>query len=736
MNENDPRGSLYALGALRHDKDDERTALEAAAAQFIEDAEQAKWAPALQWFENLSFLCGNHLTKFYRSGGALRTHVFGVDDTSQHDDLIAQCCDNRLVRPFETVTGMLTQSRPKPRVAPRTREIEDEDAAKIAALVTDLTFENPLRMPELQQEAAAIAMICGTAIAETEYGETDLPIPVPRMVERKVEDEGRPGAPTTEVVQDGEDVEWSRDMQCRLWTPFHFAADPRATSDRDALFFQRSSFEDLFWLREQYDRDEEGYYPEVLDALGETEASRYPLFWWSRFQDVLVSPQYWQSTGLSSRRWAQSGGAVNQGFTTVIDVKPSRMFPRGRTLVMVNKKLVYCGEQARAWSDQYRWRWHPYSMFHWLKLPGRFLGVPLLSLLVPLQKRINAIDAIVRANREHLAVGQWKIARQSRVAEGTITGVTGQHIVYTAVPNVPEPHRVEHVPLPGELIAERADLVQAIDVIAATGVLGADMARSSARAGVMLDFLREERLRSKGPMLKSYEQFLERIGQHVLIEYQLGLLEEDPELTARLSVAAKAFPSITVRNFTGASLRDHHAVTIDIASDLLQSPEAKKELAGMALQFLGPNAGPAQLNAILRAMGLDDVVQNEQMAAVERARRMIAASKAADFQVPQLPQTDDLGVRAASLGIMPGVDEPSIMAPVFKEYLQSEQIHDHRPDVKTYLFTVFDTLSALAQQEAMALIQAQLQIQAQQQAAAAPKKEASSGRSDSDRAAA
>lgn len=730
MNENNPTGSLYALGVLRHDKDDEREALQSAAAQFILEAEEAKWAPALQWFENLSYLCGNPLTKFYRAGGELRTHVFGIDDTSAHDHIIAQSSDNRLVRPFETVTGMLTQSRPKPRVAPRTREIEDEDAAKIAALVTNLTFENPLRMPELQGEAAAIAMLMGTAIAETEFGETDLPMIVPKMVTREYEDEGRPGMPLTEEVEDGETTEWSRDIQCRLWTPFHFAADPRATSDRDALFFQRSSFEDLYWIREQYDRKEEGFYPEALDSLGENTASRCSLFWWSRFQDVLVSPQYWQSTGMSSQRWSQTGTAPNQGFTTVIDVKPSLMFPRGRTIVMVNGKLVYCGEQARAWTKDYPWRWHPYSLFHWLKLPGRFLGLPLLSFLVPLQKRINAIDATVRANREHFAIGQWKIARQSRVAEGTITGVPGQHIVYTAVPNVPEPHRVEHVPLPGELLAERADLVQAIDVIAATGVLGADLAKSSARAGIMLDFLREERLRSKGPMLKSYEQFLERIGQHVLIEYQNGLLEEDPELTRRLQVAAKEFPSITVKNFTGASLRDHHAVSIDIASDLLQSPEAKKELAGMALQFLGANASPSQLNAILKAMGLDEVVQNEQMVSVERARRMISATKAEDFKVPGKPETTDLGVRAAALGIMPGVDEPAIMVGVFKEYLQTEQIHDHTPEVKAYLIEVFDVLSALAQQQAMQQIQARLAMMAQEAAITGKAKEQSSGRTE------
>lgn len=694
--------SLYALGVLRHDKDDERQALEAAANRAIDESEQALWPRALQWYENLAFLCGNHLTRFYLdSGGALGTWTFGVDDAHDADRYIAQVSDNRLVRPFETVIGMLTQGRPSPQVAEAGDQPEDEDAAKIASLMIELLFENPLDMPERRREMAGLMLIAGSCFPETLYGETGLPEIVPKfkLAERETafrDDDGRPIAEEI-VEQDGEEVRLRRDFQCRVWSPFHFAADPRATSMEDALWFRRNTFEDLHWIKERFGdgRKSDGFYPEVLEELGSVTPSKWALWWWSRFQDLLDAPQ--SMWGGSTYGRLTEGVAPNQTLFTVFDVRPTLSFPRGRTLVMAGRRLLYCGD-ARSWSSRYPWRWHPYSAAHWLKIPGRFLGIPMLSLLVPLQKRINAVDALVRLNREFMSIGQWAYARQHKIKEGTIGGIAGRHIEYQGVPNMPPPTKVQNMPLPAELLKEREDLIQAIDTISSAGMVAGDVAASAARAGVILEFLNEERLRSKGPMIQGYEKAVERIGQNLLIDAQMNLTSEDKDLTERLRVAAKRHGSLPIQSFTGASIADHHAVRIDIASELFNSPQAKKAIAMEVVQFLGPDMDAAQRNAVFRYLGLDELVVSTENASVERARRMVAAIKsgAPENEIPPG---------------MPGVDQPAAMAPVFQAALLDVSLADLPPESQAMLYDLFEHYSAEAAAEAQRIMQARMAME-------------------------
>lgn len=697
--------SPLAGGRIPHDDEEGRRALQQWATTWLEELEATKWPRGLQYFENASYLSGNHLTRYYYTADqGLAFHTFGVHDQSPYDQHVAKVADNRLVRPVETVAGMLTEVSPIGRVTPNSDLPEDEDAADLAQIVLRLTFEKPLNMKEKLRESAMVACICGTAIAEVEYTDTGNPIEVPqyKIVEEESElfrDENGDPIKTTREVVDGTEVVPRRDIQARIWTPFHITVDPTATKPEELNWIARSSFEDIDWIKEQFDRDEEGYYPEALEDLGEENASSHMLYWYAKFQDILDHPQYQHhGGGMAPATYTTTGGyAPNQVMFTVIDVKPTRDFPRGRTLVLAGGRLIYCGD-ARAYSEKYPWRWHPYAFFYWFKSPGRFWGIPLLSLLVPLQKKINSIDALVAANREYISLGQWWIPKHSKVSEGRISGIPGEHYIYTAVPGMQDPHRVENQPLPQELLIERDQLVVAIDYLAASGsVDDGQISASAARAGVILDFLRQEKLRSKSPMIQCFEQYLETIQQNVLIEIQLNLERDDPDLTARIRAAAREYSSAAIESFTGASLRDHHNVEIDIASELLFSPEAREAKALEAAQYLGPQMSPMQRDAVLKAIKLDRYMKDEQLASTRRARRMVSRIVNGDPEA-LLP--------------MPGVDNARAMAPVFQEAILSDRFYDLPRALQEALVSGFDYYKAAAQQEFMEELQMQLAAQA------------------------
>ncbi|MHC4698951.1 MAG: hypothetical protein ACYTFQ_00090 [Planctomycetota bacterium] len=691
-----------ALQRIDHTSPAGRDLMESVFQNQLNDANRAKWTRGLQHFENASYLLGNHLTRYFFAGqNGLGLHTFGVHDKNPYDSVVAKVADNQLLRPVETVVGMLTEQAPMPRAEPNSDSVEDEDAAELSEVLVKLTFENPLNMPLKIQEAIQNAMITGHAIAEVEYTKTGLPVEVPlrKMVQKEnpfyVEGESPPSEKmikTEEYVPGRTEIEIRKDMVCRLWTPFHFDVDPAATRPEDASWFMRSSYEDIDYIREEFDKDDEGYFKENLDALTRQNAEHHILYWWSRFQDILETPQYFHHTGgfTPGTRYLPGGQAPNQTLFTVVDVRPSIQYPRGRTLIFAGGKILYAGN-ARAWSSKYPWRWHPYAFLPWFKMPGKFWGVPLLTFLVPLQKKINAIDALVHANRQYLSIGQWLIPKHSKIAEGKFSAMHGEQFTYIDTPGGNKPEKIGNVPLSPELIGEREQLIRSIEHIAASGVVDMQaIGRSAARAGTMLDFMRQEKLRSKAPLFKYLESFLETIGQNILIEYQLNLIEEDTALTARLQQALREHDSLSIQHFVGASLRDHHAITIDIASELMHSPEAKQ---ARAMEWLQYSAGlqflePQEREALRKVAGIDKLMKNVENTAVRRARRMIARIIRKDFDAAQE---------------IPQIDVPRAMVPVFRKAILEPRFEEYTNDVKMVMMHMFDVYSkrVAAEDEAM-----------------------------------
>lgn len=703
------RDSIHALGVLDHRDKEERNALEAAFNRWIYSMEEGKWARGLQWFENASYLSGNHLTRyFYSADGGFGFQTYGIDRQSQFDNLVAKEADNRLIRPVESVMSLLTNTRPQPRVTPNSDRPEDRDAAALGQITLDLLFEKPLELPSKLREIAAWICICGTAAIEIKYGETDIPVEIPKIKTKEVanplfgEVDDEPETIQREEVS-GTDIEWRRDINARVWSAYHLTPDPGATSPEDMSWIMRSSFEDLDQVKEKFDRKEEGFFPEHLGALVSDNASKYILYWWAKIRDILDSPQYYQhGGGLSPVTFYSHGGyAPNQVMLSVVDVKPTMKFPRGRYLVFAGGRLIYAGDgrcyvedPAAPGRPKYPERWHPYSFFYWFKVPGRFWGIPLLSEIVPLQKKINAIDVLSMSNRQYSSIGQWLVPKHSKIREGHPSGIPGEIYEYTDVGRA-KPEKVQNVPLPAEFFVERNDLIEGIDVISGAGAIQAEIASSAARSGPVLDFLRQEKLRSKSAMLQAFEQSLEQVGQNILIEIQANMTEEDPDLTRRVQVAAREHSQLTVQTFVGQSLRDHHAVKLDIASELMHAPEAMEQKALEFMQAAQGNLTPQERSAVYRALRLDEFQRNEESASVMRAERMIARITS--------------GMVEAAFP-MRGIDNATVMAPVFRDELLSDRFLDYDEKVRNALLNLFEIYSQFAAEEQAQAMQMQMMM--------------------------
>lgn len=687
-----PRESSLSITVLPHETEEDRQALEEACNYWLKAQEEAKRPRAIQWFTNAAFLVGQHYNNWFWNGSTLDSATSPtMRNPNRASAHIPKTADNRLIRPFETNVSILTQDNPIPRVIPNSERPEDDDAAKLSEIVHNLLWESPLGMPEKLRQVAALICMTGTAAVEVSYEESD----IPKLAdETKTEKDTDPitGEELERVVPTGKKVPvFGSDIKAKVFNAFQLSPDPAATADPDTLnWIARTTFEDRGWVYETFNRDEAGYYPENLENMGGDGKTDYVLYWWSRVNDLLDSPNsgMMQTYGLTNSKNASNGACgPNQVAFTVIDCKPNKHNPSGRTLVLAGGKLIYCGP-ARAWSEKYSWRWHPYAISRFWTVPGRFWGIPLLSELVPLQRRINAIDSLIQINREFLTFGSWLIPIQSRIKDGYISHIPGQQIEYRSTPGAAKPERIDNPPLPAELINERATLIDAIERLAGTNNVLEGASTSGIRAGVMLDFLKRESLASKDAVLQAFSEFLQGISQNILIEVNLNMIEPNSELTRRVKAAARDFSNLSIDTFTAADLRDNVEVKIDIRSGLMSTPEARAERAATYMQTVGPNMTPQERTLVAKAMGID-VYDKQNSPQVTRARRMVSRIAS--------------GMLEAALPLP--VDDPNIFAEVLRTEILADKFQDYSNEIKSKILDLFEHYKGLSEQMAMAQAQ-------------------------------
>jgi hypothetical protein len=684
----DPRGfqrirqlritdSVHSLAVL-----DDEDALEQAALYHIEQAENAKWPRVLEWFQNYAALCGNPYAHFTWVGGSLQMENPTLPVPM--DVVTPRTVENLLIEPYQVNVSMFTEADPEPTVPPNSDHSDDIDAAAIAATALDVLWERPLCMPEKLRTLGGLLTWCGTASHETEYGDTGMYQPPSRS---------------------GRRAKLVPSLKANVYSGIELIPDPTARDTHDSLsWIGRQSFEDQSWIEENFmrpPRDAAGtYYPKRVREMGTTDGTRSTLYWWERIRDVLDSPDFAGTLSGASYAIGHSISA-HQCLFHVLDVRPNVYYPEGRTIIIAGGKLIYQGP-ARAWSEDYPERWHPHSLYRYWRVPGRFWGYPPFSALRPLQNRVNAIDALVQLNREYMTIGQWLLPSACKVDESEVTGIPGKAIRYRSNPMNSKPEKVQHEPLPQELLGERALCAAAIYRIGGVQQLGKEVAPSGLRAGSMLQYLDRLSKSAKSAMLQDFNDSMERSGEQILMEVSLRMRANDPSITGRIRAAARGRSELAIRSFTGKDLRQNVHVRMDIRSRLLRNPEAERELAIQWMQFAGQEgaSSPEERAYMLRKAGFEDF-ERTQSPHVDRANRMLDRLSDGTF-APFLKNPQAL---------MLPVDDPNIFAQVIANRMLEDRFTDNPPQVKAAIFLLLDLYQQAAQAAAAAAQNAQMRMQ-------------------------
>lgn len=668
--------------------------------EHMDRAHEDKWIRSIQWFQNASFLSGSHYD-YWRYNGSGISNDGEVFARNPYASLfVPKQVSNQLVRAVEFNVSTLTGTNPTPRITPASDHPEDESDARVAELLIQVLWEDPLRLPERLRDMVRYLCICGTAAIELKYDRLPSTTLEPKTKKEKVYDE-LTGEEVEEEVPTGDNVwRWRNGLRSRVWSAFQLTTNPDATDDDDSVtWIAISSYEDPTHVRRAYNRSEKGFYPENLKRMEvSSEDTNSPLWWWDELRTLMDAPDSVGVTRVTGYRSTLHPRVLVHRIYT----RPNAdAFPQGRLIIWAGGQVIYEGP-SDVWTPEAPDRWHPLTIFRWWKQAGRWYGKPLISELVPAQKRINAIDAVLEISRGYIGIGAWMIPDRCRVPEGLIGPLPGQHLSYRLQPGGGKPERIPYQTLPSDIYNERQILISEID--AKAGINTAPQltsAPSALRSGAMVQLYEQQALASKSGMMLDFESAIERLAEDVL---RLGarFMRDDDRLLRRLAAAAKGESIAAVERFRQHGDWDGTHVSIDIRGQALLTPEAKKAAAVDFLQYAGAQISASERAQVASYMGLTEL-ESTVTPQYDRARRVVeqVLNGNTDWATPMR------------------VDDPSIFIEVLTEQMLSERYMIAPREVKMALDDLLTHYQTVMQQR----MQAQLQAQAALQQGGAPQGE-------------
>lgn len=397
------------------------------------------------------------------------------------------------------------------------------------------------------------------------------------------------GEPAVDQVRQGE-------ITSQVKMLFNFYWDPKARDLDEARWCGELCYTDLDWIDENF--PDQG--PYVAEEAGADTSSYY-----EASLTALVGP--------SIQGTAHYGGGQNLVHGAVMRVyqeKPSQDYPKGVWAIVANGVLLYPPENEDGELDcalpiqdaqgvptgEFN-----YTEFKYDIAVGRFPGRTPLDDMVPLQRKLNGIDAQVLMNRKTL-LNPWVLApKGSGLVPGQVAMRPAATIVYNFVGIGQAPQVVKGEPLPNSIYEERTKAEQSMDRLAQGEPMDKSAAPAGMKSGVALNFMREKAEEEQSPRLGRWARCMAKRKRKQLLLAQQHYRE--PRAIKLLGTGKEW----EVHYWQGSDLAGNTDITIDPGTVIPRSQAIKTQLIfDAAEQHLIDFSDPQQKQKALEILGLQD----------------------------------------------------------------------------------------------------------------------------------
>lgn len=529
------------------------------------------------WMQNIHFLLGDqHI--YYDS---FRNLFYNLPADNQYA-YIPRPVTNMIQPAVEAIVSTLTKNKPNADVAANSPDCKDITAARIAAKIQDCKWEDDNEQEKLI-ETAYWAVCCGTVFRkdywDSSYGKI-VRVPKNIPVERPILDqtgqiqttvEEKPaydfnGSPMFDEIPLG-------DNAVDIIDPFRMLVDPNASNEYTMNWIMESSVHKLFWIRENFDKKLPGYTGEAKNVKEEADVSLLLNF---RQSIKGLSGKEFGGYPLSS---SSSLSYQLKGVSIVKElyVRPTKNHPKGQMIVSAGGKILYRGPSP--YYDGTPESWHPYTIFRYQTIPGRFWGKSMVEDIVEPQRRMNAIDALVIMNRKTMVAPQRLIPHGSGIPNGFWNGAPGLELHYRPVgANGAKPEIIQGIGLPPQIYQEREVTKTELQQIVRLNEVLQGIRPPGVTSGYQYQLQLEQALGTFAPMIHRWEKFIERGQTKKLKLIAHRYREPRREFIDKLRVLNKEISDAEIMNFLGTDLRDNCQVRIEAGSSLPRSIAGQQQM--------------------------------------------------------------------------------------------------------------------------------------------------------------
>lgn len=612
-----------------------------------------------EWEKNVLFWMGKQWL----------TEKSGTDGFTilEEDDDHYRPVTNYIARACDLKRSQIVGKVIRPSVKPNSYDKQDIDAAQLGHLVLKALEEIDCE-GELDSLAVLHAELFGIAWrSDTKECSKDDKIERERTQEIRtpmfkcLECQGISEEPTKECPMCGGEVEFTEDVSEELvidpqtgmvvkeqillyknnvsiHDPFRIKTSPAALQ-KDMQYIIESSIQPVSWVKEQYDIDAPGYLRDQLKFVKKRE---------SMPRSLQISEAFRNAVALHhssiERDVAYNGGEGGDEDTTLhhkIYFAPyGSEYKSGRLCIFTDTAVIYDGEPDIPRDKKLRIklkRWNPYTPLIWRRNPLRLEGIPYVEDLIPINKQINSIDAMIM---EHLE----KSAEPERIVFNNVVANnddnSGNDTVIDPLPGLPNggaPQYLSNPQIPNELyrlrgekVAELEKLGGVTEVVQGLRPAGVDTYRG-------LQLLHDAADNSEAEYYDNFHRYKRSATQLKLAIIQECTIKSDPDFVEVLNTIAhnEDLGTLEIDHFLGEDLRNNLNIVIEEADYLSQSKAAETDRVENLLKAMILEAkdlqDPYVKLKLMRRLGMAEMPMADK-ADIEKAERIIQYLEAGNFQ--------------------------------------------------------------------------------------------------------
>lgn len=574
----------------------------------------SKMARAVVWQQNIHFLAGDQWLRWNTANN--RWAAMPLTNVNQMID--RPVSNYILVYTNANASGFT--GKPQLSIDPNSDDPRDKTAANVANVVMDYLWEE-LDKDDIYDEAALWGLTTSIVFRKSCKVPTghvvNVPLPEDHPESIAAMQSGMP-APVKPIKL--------KKVHAEVVSPFNITFDGLAKRFQDVSIIMESSIRRLEYIKKVYGDTGPGYTGNADKVAAEMNLTNF-LAVGESLKDIIEGTP---ATGVGPLR---SGDEVkNSAILHECYIKPNEKFPRGRYIVIAGKELLYDSALDPKGGSPYFYLegkvWHPYTVWQYHKIPGSIYGISLVQQLVPKQRLINSIDALVAYNRKSVGVGKWLIPVGSNIPDESITGKPGQNLSYQPGPRGEKPELISGVPLPMQVYEERAAHLGDMDRIANSADVRSGFNPKGVSTVGQLQILNENAQKSMSKPVDRWEKFIERSEQLDLLNFQSCYIMPDPQMIAKLKKLSKDLTSYDWQSFVGEQIQDNANVRVEKGSTISKSRYVMQQtLLSLVQAGVLPEVmmDPFAHKMFLEKFGVSDLVSdnNQDVAKAEKCIEMM-----------------------------------------------------------------------------------------------------------------